>query len=159
MNSTHLTDETLQELLLEKSQDAALTEHLATCADCRMLLETYRILTGSLSQLTPEVFSFDVSTVVMESVMLYEKKKSRRQAILFWILLIFSVAIVVSLSIPFLPEMLAVVHTTSFFTTLLVLGTGVFVLLFLLADMYRQFKVKTQKIMEQPLQPNNEPAV
>ena len=153
MKSAHLTDETLQAVLLNEMRDDTIAAHLAVCTACGEKLANYQQLITGISKSAPETFSFDVTTVVMSKITGYEKKKSKKQAFAFWALLTFLCAGIASLSIPFIPELLAGFNTQSVFTTLLVTGTGLAVLLFLLADMKRQYKTKAEKLFKNALQP------
>lgn len=153
MKSTHLTDETLQAFLLSEMQEDAIATHLAVCSNCREKLETYRQLMLGISKTAPETFSFDVTSVVMDKIMLYEKKKSKKQGLFFWGVLTFLLLAIASLAIPFIPNILAVFYSKSLFTTLLVIGTGLVVFLFFLADINQQYKAKEEKVFKNNLQP------
>ncbi|WP_298223682.1 hypothetical protein [Flavobacterium sp.] len=153
MKNDHLADETLQAFLFHERQDDTVATHLAECTNCREKLEKYQHLNDSLSEIAPETFSFDLTTAVMDKIMQYEKKKSKKQEFVFWALLTFLAVIMASLAIPFIPKILTVFYSKSIFATLLVVGTGLVVLLFLLADIHQQYKTKEQKIFKNNLQP------
>lgn len=153
MKSTHLTDETVQAYLLDEMPDSAIAKHLAMCENCRQKLEAYRHLMADISKTVPETFSFDLTTVVMDKIMLYEKKKNKKKEFFFWGALTFLLLTIASLSIPFIPKILTVFHSKSIFATLLVIGTGLVVFLFLLVDINRQYKIKKEKIFNNNLQP------
>lgn len=152
MKSTHLSDEILQAYLLKEIQDDSTAAHLAECAMCRQKLEDYQVLMSNMPHIKTESFSFDVTAVVMNNITLYEKKKSQKQELVFWGLLIFLSIGIASFSIPYIPEILAA-FSKSVLTTLLVAGTGLSVLLFLLADIFRQYKSKEEKLFQSHLQP------
>lgn len=153
MKNNHLTDEILQAFQLKEIQGDAIVAHLAVCTDCQKRLEEYHHLIDSMQQMKPETFTFDVTALAMETVVLFEQKKRRKQAWAFWgILVLLSVAIA-SFSIPYLPEVSTLFDSQSFFTTLLVIGTGLAVLFFLGADMIRQYQTKEKKIFKNNLQP------
>lgn len=145
MNS-HLTDEILQAFLLKEQQDDTIATHLAVCSKCREKLEEYQSLIDHVQQIKPETFSFDVTTLAMNTVVLYEQKKSKKEALVFWGLLVFLSIVLISFSIPFLPQLLGIFDSKSPFTTLFVIGTGLAVLLFLLTDMIQQYKTKEKKL-------------
>lgn len=153
MKTIHLTDEILQAYLLKEIHDDTIAMHLAVCPICKERLETYQLLIDSVRETTPEIFSFSVTTLVMNNIMLYEKKKSKKQELRFWGLLIFLVMVISSFSIPFMPRIFAIFYSTSILTTLLVIGTGLIVLLFLLADIIQQYKTKEDKLFKNNLQP------
>lgn len=153
MEDNHLADETLQAFLLNEMQDDTIATHLAACSSCQKKLESYKQLIIGIEKTTPETFSFDVTAVVMDKIMLHEKKESQKQEFAFWGFLMLLFAAVSSFAIPFIPRLLAVFHSVSFFKTLLIMGTGLAVLLFLLADIRKQYKMKEKKIIENNLQP------
>lgn len=153
MKTIHLTDEILQAHLLKEIQDDTIATHINLCSTCRKRLEAYQLLIDSVQKTTPETFSFNVTTLVMNNIMLYEKKKSKKQELRFWGLLIFLVMAISSFSIPFIPRAFAIFHSTTILTTLLVIGTGLVVLLFLLADIIQQYKAKEDKLFKNNLQP------
>lgn len=153
MKSDHLTDETLQAFLLKEIQDDTIATHLSVCPDCREKLEKYHHLIVAISKIAPETFSFDVTTLVMDKIIRYEKKKSNKQEFIFWALLIFLSVVIASFAIPFIPKILTQFYSKFIFTTLLAVGTGLVVLLFLLVDIYQQYKTKEEKIFKNNLQP------
>jgi predicted nucleic acid-binding Zn ribbon protein len=153
MNNEHLTDETLQAFILNEIQDDAIATHLAVCSNCREKLEKYQYLIVGISKMAPETFSFDVTAVVMDKIMIYERQESRRQEWIFWGLLTILLLVISSFSIPFIPKILAVFYSIPVFKTLLILGTGLVVLLFLLADINKQYRMKEEKIFKNDLQP------
>lgn len=153
MKSIHFTDEILQAYLLKEIQDDTIATHLTVCSTCRERLEEYQFLIDSVQKTKTETISFNVTTLAMNTIMLYEKKKSKKQELVFWGLLIFLLLAISSFSIPFIPRMLAIFYTKSILTTLLIIGTGLVVLFFLLADITQQYKAKEEKIFQNNLQP------
>jgi len=153
MKSIHLTDEILQAFLLKEIRDDSIAAHLIVCSKCRKRLEEYQYLIDSVQKIKTETFSFDVTILAMNNIVLYEKKKSKKQELVFLGLLIFLLIAISSFSIPFIPKILAIFCSKSILTTLLVIGTGLVVLLFLLADITQQYKTKEEKIFKNNLQP------
>lgn len=153
MKSIHLTDEILQAYLLKEIQDDTIVSHLTVCSTCRRRLAAYQFLIDNMQTIRTEAFSFNVTTLVMNNIMLYENKKSKKQALVFWGLLLLLLIALSAFSIPFIPKILALFSSKSIFTTLLVTGTGLVVLLFLLADIIQQYKTKEDKLFKNNLQP------
>lgn len=153
MKSIHLTDEVLQGYLLKEIADDEIANHLEECSICQQRLDEYRFLIGGMQETTTESFSFDVTTVAMNAIVLYEKKRKLKQEVFFWGLLILLCMVVLSFAIPFIPQILAIFSGKLSSVTLLVIVTGFFVLLFLLTDISRQFKMKENKIFKHHLQP------
>lgn len=159
MNSIHLTDEVLQAYLLKEMEDDTLVAHLTICATCRKRLEEYQLLLERVQEIRTETFSFNVTDLAMDTIMLYEQKKRNRQALFFWGLLIFLVIVISSLAVPFIPGVLAVFNSKSVITSLLIIGTGIAVLFFLLADVMQQYKMKEEQLFKNNLQPKRRIAV
>ncbi len=153
MITDHLTDETLQAFLLKDIQNDAITLHLAECQSCHKKLEEYQYLIGGISKIASETFSFDVTTVVMDKITLYDQKKSKKEEFVFWFFLTSLLIVISSMSIPFMPIILSMLYSKSIFSTLLFIVTGLVVLLFLITDVYRQYKVKEEKIFNYNVQP------
>lgn len=153
MINNHLTDDTLQAFLLKEIQDDTITAHLAACSSCREKLGNYQYLVVGIQKIALETFSFDVTTVVMDRIMLFERQESRKQELILWGLLTLLLVVMASFSIPFITPILTIFYSIPFFTTLFLVGTGLGVLLFLLADMSKQFKLKEEKIFHNKLQP------
>lgn len=153
MNTIHLTDEMLQAYLLKETEDETFALHLATCSLCRKKLEAYQLLIDGVQTMKPETFSFNITALAMNRIVLYEQRKSKKQVWVYWGLLVFLLIVIASFSIPFLPRLRILFYSRSVVTTLLVTGTGLAVLLFLLADITRQYKKKENKLFKQHLQP------
>lgn len=153
MKSIHLTDEILQGYLLNEVSDDAIGDHLKGCPICQQRLEAYRLLIKGIQETKIESFPFDVSALAMNTIIRYEKKRRVKQEILFWGLLILLCMVIISLSIPFMPQMLTLFSGKFSSLTLLVMSTGFLVLLIVLTDISRQFKMKENKIFNDHLQP------
>jgi anti-sigma factor RsiW len=153
MTNGHLTDETLQAFLLDETQEGTAAAHLSACADCREKLENYQRLVVGIKKMTPESFAFDVTAVVMNNIVQYERQESRKQELVFWGLLSLLIVVITAFSIPFLPQIRAIFSAIPVFPALLIGGTGAVVLLFLVADINRQYKIKEEKIFQNKLQP------
>ncbi|RIW13403.1 hypothetical protein D0X99_16670 [Algoriphagus lacus] len=153
-NSSHLSDEALQSYLLKEIQDDSLiVEHLEACSKCQKRLEEYQVVIKNVQKIEPEGFTFDVSALVMNTVTVYEKRKSRRQEFAFWGVLILLVLGISFFSLPFLPAVFKLFFSGSGLITLLAIGVGLGVFLFLLTDIIRQNQVKEGKIFKNNLQP------
>lgn len=147
MKSNHLSDEKIQAYILNEVQDEILKSHIDDCPACQLKLDEFRFLIESVKKLEPEVFSFDVSALVMENVELYEKKKSVQRDLFFWGILGFLLLFFSFLSIPFLPMIAGIFYLKSAATSLLLVGTGVGVFIFLTLDIIRQNKKINDKYL------------
>jgi hypothetical protein len=153
MNNIHLTDEILQEFLLKENEDESIVAHLSACSACQERLAAYQYLIESLPKMEAETFPFDVTSLAMDNVLLYEQKKSQKQELAFGKLLILLIIVILSFAMPFIPKVLVILNSTSIFTTLLAVVIGLAIFLFLLADLTQQYKIKEEKIFNSNLQP------
>jgi len=153
MNNIHLTDEILQAYLLKEDVDDNTMKHLSACSLCREKLTEYQFLIDTMQEITAEPSSFNTTTLVMNQIMLYEQKKSRKEEWIFWGVLILLIIIIISVALPFVLNVLRIFHATSFTTTILLVGTGLCVFAFLLADTIQRFHMKEVKLFKNNLQP------
>ncbi len=154
MKSTHLTEANLQEYLFGDIQDGEVATHLAACPECRARLEAYQLLIAIVKKTQPETFSFEVTALAMDTIFLYEKKKIRRQAFVFWGVLAVLTIFIMSFSIPYLPMVMALFSSQSILTTLFLIGTGLLILLVFVVDIFRQYKKKKAELFKNDLQPS-----
>lgn len=127
--------------------------HLSVCSECRTKLENYQHLLVNIQKVAAESFAFDVTTLVMDRIVQYEKQESLKQAFVFWGLLTILLIAISSFAIPFIPQILTIFNSTPNLTMQLIIGTGLVVLIFLLTDLNKQYKLKERKIFENNLQP------
>ncbi|TXD71376.1 hypothetical protein [Aequorivita antarctica] len=146
MKNNHLTDENLQAFLLNEIQDVAINNHITECSICSTKLENYRHLMGQINEITPEKFSFDVTTVVMHKIEKYAVQENIKRDLIFWSTMAALMGSIVLLSLPFLQPMVSVFYAKSFFTNLFIIGTGLFVVIFFVADIYKLNNAK-EKIL------------
>ena len=153
MKSEHLTEEILQAFLLNEIQEESIAEHLSACSMCQKNLQEYKRLLEGVQKINHEPFPFDLTALAMETVIRHEKKKNLRGEWVFWGGLFFLLLGISSLSFPYLTEIKAILYSKSSITNSLTIGTGVAVLLFLLADLIGQFNKKTTQLFKHNLQP------
>lgn len=153
MTNNHISDEILQAFLSEETQDEKVASHLSTCVICREKLENYRELFANIQKITPETFDFDVTTLVMDTIIQYETQKSKKQELVSWGYMVLLLVAISSFAIPYIPQIMSIFNAIPNFTALLMAGTGFMVALFLLIDLYKQYQLKEKKIFENNLQP------
>lgn len=142
MINNHLTDETLQAFLLKETEDNTITTHLTVCSSCRKKLEEYQYLTDSFQQIKTETFSFDVTTVVMEKIKAAETQKEKNTNIVLYMIL--SVVAMVALIIlyPYIKTIFSQFRSFSIMANACMLVSVLGVLIFLVHDLFRQYKQK-----------------
>lgn len=153
MKNIHLTDEILQAYLLKEIPDDAIASHLSMCTSCKKRFEEYQFLINNIQKIETDTLYFDVTTLVMNNILQYEKTKNKQQNLFFWGILILLLIAISSLSIPYLPAIVALLNPKTALATLLLIGTGLAVWLFLLIDLVQQYKKKEDQIFKNNLQP------
>lgn len=153
MTNNHISDENLQTFLLGETQDETVASHISSCEICREKLENYQALFANIKKINPEAFDFDVTSLVMDTIIQYEKQKSKKQELVSWGFMAFLVVAISSFAIPYIPQILSIFNTMPNFTAVLMVGTGFLVALFLVIDLYKQYQLKEKKIFDHNLQP------
>ncbi len=153
MKNEHLTEETLQAFLLKETQEDGIATHLLACENCRARFENYQHLVAEIQKIAPETFSFDVTTVVMDKIVSYERKESSKQELILWGVLILLLLVILGFSLPFVPQIFSIFSAMPLFSNFLLFGTSIFVLVFLIADIYKAHKIEEKKIFGNNLQP------
>jgi hypothetical protein len=139
MSNNHLSDEVIQSLLLEDSQSS----HLASCEACKAKMEAYKELIFIISKLEPETAPFDVSEMAMQRIMVSEPKRSEE----FGLIALFAFVILGSFALCF-PWIKAALRNWDTFMTLFAFVTACSISIYVLADLYRQYKKKYAVIFD-----------
>ena len=142
MKSNHLTDETLQAFLLDEMQDNTIATHLAICSNCRKKLEKYQHLMVGLSKIVPETFSFDVTNVVMKKINQVEAQKERNKNIVMYMSLSIVSIVALGLLYPYIKIIFTQFKSFSIMANVFILVSVLGVVIFLLNDLFRQYKQK-----------------
>lgn len=148
MKSKHLTEEILQAFLLKEIHDETIATHIAECSLCRTKLENYQYLVGNIQQIAPETFSFNVADAVMDRIVQYEKKENTKKVLVFWGTLVALSGGIVFMGLPLLQPILKVFYSIPLFTNLFIWGTSISVVIYLLADIYKQYKIKEKYYLD-----------
>jgi hypothetical protein len=66
MKALHLTDEEIQEYILNKSaMDLSTNEHVSTCEECTAKVANYQLFFAAIKQQPQPAFDFDLAELVM----------------------------------------------------------------------------------------------
>jgi hypothetical protein len=142
MSNNHLTDYTIQSYILKEISEEIVELHISECPDCKAKLETYQLIMSTLENLPSERFSFDVTRLAMEKITESERKKeSINNSILMSILGILILG-VFALSLPYVKPIFRELQSITAISTLLILVSALSILIFFLADQFRQYKQK-----------------
>ena len=142
MKSTHLTDENLQAFILNEIQDDTIATHLVVCPNCREKLEKYQHLIVGISKIAPETFSFDVTTVVMEKIKEVETQKEKNSNIVLYMSLSIVSIVALVLLYPYIKIIFTQFKSFSIMANVFMLVSVLGVVIFLLNDLFRQYKQK-----------------
>lgn len=142
MKSIHLTDEILQTYLLEDIQDDAIAMHLTGCSKCRKRLKEYQFLIDSVQKIKPETFSFDVTSLVMEKIIEVETQKEKNSNIVLYISLSIVSIVAMALLYPYIKIIFTQFKSFSLMANVFMLVSVIGVVIFLLNDLFRQYKQK-----------------
>ena len=147
MKSNHITDEILQAYLLNEIQDDKIATHLSGCSACQEKLEEYQLLIGSVQKIKPEIFSFDVTSIVMAKINEVERQKEKNtNIVLYWSLSSISIAALVLLY-PYIKSIFTQFKLFSVMGNLFILVSALGVTIFLLNDIIRQYKQKEMLLL------------
>lgn len=148
MKVDHLTDEHIQTFLLEEIKDDSVTKHIEVCAICQAKLIEYESMINGISNLVPEVFSFDVSAVVLKKITELEYQKEKRGSMLLYIgLSIFFIVCLVVLY-PYIKSIFISFNSLSSIKSLIITVSVMGFVFYLLNDLLRQYKHKEMLISQ-----------
>ncbi|MFM2394553.1 MAG: hypothetical protein RLZZ546_2535 [Bacteroidota bacterium] len=142
MTNKHLTDEELQAFLRKEIQDETLSVHLTTCALCQKRYNEYEQLIVSFSKIEPEAFSFDVTKVVMQKIEEVETQKEKKKNMILYLSIALITIVVLILAHPYMTLVFTELKSYLSIQMSLILITGLGVSIFLLHDLFRQYKQK-----------------
>ena len=143
MINKHLTDEQVQDYILDEKTLPAAAEHIAGCEACQAKVSDYRALFSSLAGQEPASFGFDIGALVLERM----AEPVKRPA---WVTAVFVMLSVLGIAVPVVFFILYRENITALFTGLAPMilpltGTAIVTLLvFLVGDMYKQYRKKLE---------------
>ncbi len=143
MSNNHLSDEVIQSLLLEESCEEVIASHLAACADCKAKMDAYKELIFNIKKLEPETVPFNVSEMAMQKIWVSEPKRSEEFGLIA--LLAFLIMGSFVLCYPWIKPAFRNWNTS---ITPFAFVTAVSISIYILADLYRQYKKKFTMIFD-----------
>ena len=141
MIQEHLSDEEIQEYILEGETDEHIGLHMSGCETCKKKLKAYSVLISAVSLQEPAAFSFNVSELVMQKIG-RQRKKEKIELYIFYAFLFVVFLVPIYFTLPMIATIFKSIqwlHNSSM--ALLITGT-VGVILFLIIDMFRIQKEK-----------------
>ena len=147
MNSKHLAEEDIQNYILDGETDEAITKHIAECAACKAQFDIYVVLNRALGNIEPEVFSFDVSEMVMHKIeAMHKVEKYLNYG--FYALAIIGISLIGYFSLPAVLPFLRSIRVPNAISASMIALVAVGVLLFFVSDMIRVQKEKELKLFQ-----------
>lgn len=140
MNNDHLTDDIIQAYVLQEVADKPIALHISVCASCKAKLESYRVLMHTIGNIEPETFSFDATALVMQKI---RQSENRKATIGDYALSAISGLLILGvfiLCIPFIKPVFQLFHAVTGIANVLIVVSALSVLLFLSADVFRQYR-------------------
>ncbi|HMT96749.1 MAG TPA: hypothetical protein PKC62_08690 [Ferruginibacter sp.] len=148
MNTNHLTDESLQAYILEDISDSQITLHISECADCKAKLKSYQALLNRINKLEPELFSFDVTELVLQKIEATETKKTILGDYTLMILLGVFILSVILFSFPIIKPIFQPFWSLDFLGNAFIIVSTIGVLMFLFVDILMKFKQKELLLLQ-----------
>ncbi len=148
MNTKHLTDEAVQDFVLQETTDSEISRHISVCAECKSKVEVYRALMNTLDSIHPEAFPFDVVEVVTQRIAVKEHKRKTLGSYALSLLLSIVILGTVLYSLSILKPVLQVFHSLKMIDNALILVTAICICVFLLIDITRQYKKKEMMLFQ-----------
>jgi len=144
MRATHLTDEEIQQYVLDRdAPDAGISMHMHSCEQCKEKAETYRLLVTGLREQPRERFDFSLTEIVMQQLPApAPAAKGEKESGLIYAIITASAAIIVSALYFFRKYMTSIFETIAPVFIYLVLTAFMTLSIFLVIDIYKKYKRK-----------------
>lgn len=148
MNTNHLTDEVIQDYILQKISAEKIVLHISECADCNAKIESYQVLMNTIGSVKPETFSFDVSALVMQKIEAMETESISPNS--YFLVAIFSIFIlgIILFSLSFIEPIIQVFRTLRIIDNTFIIVSALSVFIFLFKDILRQYKQKEMLLLQ-----------
>jgi hypothetical protein len=144
MMNEHLSDEQIQEFVLDPSASApAISEHAQLCALCRTKVEAYQVMITAIEEQPVPAFDFDISEAVLANIAL-QKRNGRN----WWLFILIAAGISVSGVAVYLfwKDIAGIFQGLSTFFIYLMALTGLLILMAVVIDMLKTYKTKLKII-------------
>ena len=141
MIQEHLSDEKIQEYILQGETDERIGLHFSRCEACEKKLKAYSVLINAVNSIEPAAFTFNVSELVMQKIET-QSKKEKIEMYIFYALLLGGILVPIYFILPMIATIFKRFQSIPS-TSMALLITGTLgVILFLIIDMFRVQKEK-----------------
>ncbi|HRE76813.1 MAG TPA: hypothetical protein PLL09_03210 [Flavobacterium sp.] len=141
MEEKHLTDEVLQEFILNEVKDHTIASHIKECVECQLRVEEYQFLFTIMLKIKPEEFSFDVTSLVLSKIYEEQSRKEKNTYIFYIILSVISL-LILFLLYPYMATLFTQFRSFSIMASAFLGVCSIGIVVFLLNDLFRQYKEK-----------------
>ena len=144
MRETHLTDEEIQQYVLDRDfGDPGINMHIHSCDQCREKAEGYRLLVTGLRNQPAESFDFSLTEIVMQHLPVPSPAVNKeKESILIYAIMTVAVAIIGFALYFFRKYMTGIFERIAPVFIYLVLTAFMTLSIFLVTDIYKRYKRK-----------------
>jgi hypothetical protein len=144
MLNGHLSDEQIQELVLNETSDTAAATHAANCSDCKTRLENYWLLINAIEREPAPAFSFDLAAAVVSQIEALPAKPKTNS--LWWLFIITMAAILVGAGIYFGQYMSELYEGIKSLAIYFIAITGIILGIALVIAQYKTYQLKIKML-------------
>jgi hypothetical protein len=136
MNNEHLTDESIQEYVFNRTDsDPVMQEHMGGCEYCKQRAADYELLFSAIGSMPIQRFDFNLAELVVSKI-------STRNGPSFRTILILSIVALVFISLPiyfFNEYFLEIISGVSLLVIYLIVTAVIMILIFQILEEYRKY--------------------
>ncbi|MEO8770038.1 MAG: hypothetical protein ABI402_08135 [Ferruginibacter sp.] len=141
MIQEHLSDEKIQEYILQGETDERISLHISGCVACKQKMKAYSVLIKAVNFIEPAAFTFNVSKLVMQKIGI-QRKKEKTELYLFYALLSGGILVPIYFILPMIATIFKRIQSLHNTSMALIITVTLGVILFLIADIFRTQKEK-----------------
>jgi hypothetical protein len=145
MLNKHLTDEEVQEYVLNNNSEAEISTHIEQCEACKARIETYRLLFTAIKQQPEPAFDFDLSALVLAQLP-SPKSQQSRDTIFVYLLIAASILMTAVAFYIFRIDLLSLLPDLTPFIGYLIIPSVVTVITLSSLDMYKKYQRKMKAL-------------
>ncbi len=144
MLDKHLTDEEIQQFLLEGQPHNNMAEHLRVCKDCKAKTEAYELLFTGISEQEKPAFDFNLAELVAAQLPKQKAADAKDRLPIF--LLAFVIILLGAAGYVFRQYLALLFAGIASLVVYLMIISVIIILLFFCLDMYKNYQKKMQAL-------------
>ena len=142
----HLTDDEVQQFIIDKQCDIKIVEHIHTCRQCKIKVEVYQSLIAGIKQQPQPVFDFDLSASVLTQLPGVQPKIASDKLVT-WILVFGSIAFLAGGAYYFRSYIASMFEGVTTILIYLIAISAITVIAAMVFDMYKKYQ-KEMKVLD-----------